>query len=238
MKFERSLGIAFLSLVCSVGHAQTYNVDSGFVSSFESVTDPDGVWSFGWTDGLGGPFTLFDATAENPGFNGGNELMWYSSSNNNGFSPSIGYNDGPAFNNGNVDFNADTLELTGIGDDGDDYAVVEFTAPSAGLYTFSGSFFGQQVNDNADFAILVNGAMLFDDPVGSDTDQSFDDSALLSTGDVLEFAAGPGSDFSLHPANFGLDLNVTGPPSSVPGPGALAPFGVGIAALLGRRKRR
>jgi hypothetical protein len=90
--------------------AQSYDPAAAFEQGWIAQSNPNGVWSYGYSSGFTAPITLYSETVQN-GVNGPNAQYWLSPSVNNGTSPSAEFNNGPAFNNGNVNFLANQFIL-------------------------------------------------------------------------------------------------------------------------------
>ncbi len=124
-------------LTPSSGWAQSYNAAAAFEHGWTTQSNPNGVWSYGYSSGFTGPVTLYDQTAQ-PGVNGRNAQYWLSSSVNIGESPSAEYNDRPAYDDGNVDFLANEFVLVaGIGGQ---YSDLVFSDPADGAYSVVSEF--------------------------------------------------------------------------------------------------
>src|SRR5215471_2590753 len=105
MKVFKLLNVAvfgFLALVAMVpcSRAITYDPAADFAAGWASNSNPNGVWSYGYSSSLGGPVTLY--TARVPGNDSPNQQMWIAPAVNCCIaSPSVGFNNGPAFDDGN-----------------------------------------------------------------------------------------------------------------------------------------
>ncbi len=125
------------------GWAASYNPATAFEAGFTADTNPNGVWSYGYSSGITNPVTLFTNTVQG-GLDSSNEQLWLTPSINVGDSPAVLYNDGPAFNDGNVVAAANQILLV-AGIQGQ-YADLIFTAPAPDTYSLVGSFTGDQFN--------------------------------------------------------------------------------------------
>jgi hypothetical protein len=182
-----------------------YNVATSFESGFVAQTNPNGVWSYGYSAGFTSPITRYDVTAQN-GVNGPNAQYWLSSTVNNGTSPAAEYNNGPAYSDGNVDFLAnDFVLVAGVGGQ---YSDLVFTAPTTGAYTLAATFRGDQNGIGTVVAILHNGASLFNGSVTAVGQLvPYNTTLTLNAGDTLVFSVGPNGGAQ----NTGLALTITGP---------------------------
>lgn len=180
----------------SSARAQVYNPTAQFDAGITRSANPNGVWSYGWTAGLSGAFTLYSNAIKNS-----SGESWNDPSNLNGGTPGLGISF-VTINNGNLDVPAGVLWGSGGGPSGNDYTDLRFTAPQAGSYTITVTFTGRQQQDNADAHVLVKGASVFDGVISADGQAlRFDGTYTLAAGDMVEFPLGPNGDANLHPAN-------------------------------------
>jgi hypothetical protein len=203
---------AFLRVRCLVGCksefvsvAQTANAPASFEKGWTSHTNPNGVWSYGYSSGFTNPITLYDKAVRN-GINGPNAQYWLSSSVGVGTSPAVEYNNGPAYNDGNVDFLANEfLLVSGIGGQ---YSNLVFTSPAGGEYSITGNFRGAQYGVGTVVGIVANGKVVFSSSVNSVGQLvPFDITLNLQAGNTVAFSVGPGSGSQ----NTGLSLTITRP---------------------------
>jgi hypothetical protein len=239
-------GLLFLLLVFGAGSSACAGVIYSAAADFSVASNPNGVWSYGTTGTtLTGPLTLY-ATQKNgmggvPDWNGwqGTQPMF-----GDNF-PLVGKNFGAT-----SEASADIVLLAGQlaehpAPDGA-YAVVRFTAPTAGTFllnaVFEGrEFQGQERATNTDVHILLNGVALFNGAVigfGPSSDQSFATTLSLSAGDRVDFSVGFGSDHNFLGDTTALDATL----SAVPEPSGLvlmlsALGGAGLCSLW-RKKRQ
>jgi len=202
----------------------TLTFEAGWVAG----SNPNGVWSYGYSSGATGSVTLYNSQASGA-VNGVNNQTWYSSTTNAGFSPSLAYNNGPAINNGNVDIPANGLDIVaGIGGQ---FSDLVFTVPNTGTYTFTGSFRGDQYGVSTVVGIVGAGSSLFNSTISSDGQlDPFSFVDTLTAGQTVNFYVGPNGGTQ----NTGLSLMITPNipnPSPTPEPSSIVL--VGSAALLG-----
>ncbi len=180
-----------------------YNAASAFEQGWTASNNPNGVWQYGYSSGFSGPVTLYNQTEQN-GINGPNAQYWVSSSEDIGTSPAAEYNDGPAYNDGNVNFAANQfLLVAGVGGQ---YSDLVFTAPSSGLYSIASSFLGDQSGIGTVVAIVANGTIIFQSSIttlGEIVPSSAD--VNLAAGQTVEFSVGPGGGYQ----NTGLDATIS-----------------------------
>src|SRR4029077_16572551 len=79
----------------------TYDAASSFEQGWASQSNPNGVWSYGYSSGFTNPVTLYTQTAQGP-LNGPNAQYWLSPSVDINESPAAEFNHGPPYANGNV----------------------------------------------------------------------------------------------------------------------------------------
>ncbi len=210
---------AFLRVRCLVGCksqlvpvAETYNPATSFEKGWTTHSNPNGVWSYGYSSGFANPTTLYDKNVRN-GINGPNAKYWLSPSVNVGGSPAAEFDDGPDYNDGNVDFLANQFALVaGIGGQ---YSDLIFTAPGSGEYSIEGSFRGAQYGVGTLVGIVVTGKVVFDSTITSVGQLApFNVTLNLQAGSRVVFSVGPGGGRQ----NTGLSVTITKPCTSADDP--------------------
>jgi hypothetical protein len=188
-----------------VPEAETYNPATSFERGWTTRSNPDGAWSYGYSGGFAKPITLYDKTVQN-GINGKNAQYWLSSLVDTGTSPAAEYNNGPAYNDGNIDFLANEfLLVAGIRSQ---YSDLIFTAPVGGEYSIAGNFRGAQYGVGTVVAIVASGKVVFSSSVTSVGQLvPFNMTLSLQAGTTVIFSAGPGSGTQ----NTGLSATITRP---------------------------
>ena len=195
-------------LAATNGWAVTYDPAATFEAGFTSHSNPNGVWSYGYSSGFTAPVTLYNLTSQ-PNVHGPNAQYWSSSSSITATS-SVQYNNGPLYNDGNVDISASGLTLVWFGSQ---YADLVFTAPTAGTYAVTGAFLGSQNNVGSTVAVVANGNVAFNSTVTSEGQiVPFNITVTLAAGSTVIFSAGPGGGTQ----NTGLSTIVTGPLGTTP----------------------
>jgi hypothetical protein len=223
---SRCLTMFFFVAIATNSWATSYDAAAAFELGFSTQSNPNGVWSYGYSSGFTDPITLYDQTAQN-GINGPDAQYWLSSTVNNGDSPAAEYNDGPAYSDGNVQFSADEFVLV-AGIDGQ-YSDLIFTAPADGTYSLVSNFQGDQTGIGTVVGVVVNGAVVFSSSVTAlGQNVPYDTTVSLAAGNTVVFSVGPGGGSQ----NTGLSATIaTVPPvGSVPEPPTLAMV---FAAFLG-----
>jgi hypothetical protein len=227
------LNIVVLSGGASSASTLTFDPANDFEAGWVANSNPNGVWSYGYSTTLTGPVTLY--TAQVPGGDSPNQQMWISPAVNCCIaSPSVGFNNGPAFDDGNVAQAANEILLVASGGQN---LVTEliFTAPVGGIYSLTSSFIGDQRGIGVGVDVLLNGSVLFSSTVTSFGQVvPFNTNVALALGDTLTFAVVQGTGSQ----NTGLDVNLT---TSVPEPSTWAMMllgfcGLGFAFRQTRRK--
>jgi uncharacterized delta-60 repeat protein len=160
-------------------------------AEFSTSQNPSGPWSYGYSDTLAGPLTLYDRAEEVDG-----AVRWASSSV--GIDPNVGFNpsDHDAHTAGSVTLRPGDLAFH-PGPDGQ-WSHFVFRAPTAGSYAVSGSFGGlDTVGTTTDVRVRVAGSDAFAGAVNGTrgTVVPFSIPARpLKAGDTIDFAVGFGSD--------------------------------------------
>jgi hypothetical protein len=229
--------VGLLLLTSAVAYSQpsragTYDPAAAFEAGWLSGSNPNGVWSAGYSSTLGGAVTLF--TNQVTGADSPNQQMWVAPSVNCcAASPSVGFNNGAAFNDGNVAQAANQILL--VSSVFQNLATnLIFTAPSSGTYSLTGSFIGDQNGINVGVDVLVNSSVLFSSNVTSFGQiVPFNGSNItLAAGDTITFAVlqGPGTQ------NTGLDVSISATP--LPSTWGVMLLGLGVLGFLGYRQAR
>ena len=220
-------------LLTASASAQTYDATSSYIAGWNAHSNPNGVWKYGYSTTLTSTLNLYTTTATS-GINGGNELFWYSPSIATGFDPSVAINNGPALDNGNINFLANELVLTGNpGTNG--YSHVVFTAPSSSNYLITAGFRNDQHNTTTNGYFLANNSLLSSGSVSNVGDTvNYSGTISLLAGQTIDFAENnPG--FS----NTGFSATIMAVTTPEPGNIALlAGIVVSGAAFVRRRERQ
>jgi hypothetical protein len=118
----------------------------------------------------------------------------------------VQYNDGPAYNDGNVDFPANHFVL--VAGLGGQYSDLIFTAPASGDYSIVGAFRGSQYGVGTLVGIVADGKIVFRSTITSVGQLApFNIPLSLQAGGRVVFSAGPGSGRQ----NTGLSVTITRP---------------------------
>lgn len=182
--------LSFLAAVTSGGWAQSWDVAAAFKEGWPSKSNPYGVWSYGYSSGFTAPVTLYDRAEQN-GVNGSNAQFWFSSAVDIANSPSAEFNNGPAYDEGNIHLSANEFVLV-TGND-EHYSDAVFTAPIDGKYLVEGVFLGHQDGIATVVGVVANGKVLFSSGISSKGQiVPFKKTALLKAGNTVVFSVGPG----------------------------------------------
>jgi hypothetical protein len=189
----------------SIGASVVHNAASDFEKGWVARMNPNGVWSYGYSSGPAKHVTLYNKTVQN-GVNGPHAQYWLSPSVDIGTSPAAEYNDGPAYDDGNVDFLSRELVL--VAGVGGQFSNLVFTAPADGKYSVMASFRGDQRGVGSKVGVAANGKVLFKGKVTAERQiVSFNVKVGLKAGETIDFSVGPGGGTQ----NTGLSVGITGP---------------------------
>lgn len=184
---------------------ERYEPVASFERGWTTQKNPNGVWSYGYSKGFSEPVTLYNKTARN-GINGQNAQYWMSSAVNERTSPAAQFNNGPAYNDGNVDILKDEFLLV-AGVRGQ-YSDLIFTAPANGDYSISGNFRGAQYAVGTVVGVVANGTPMFRSRVAAaEQVVPFSMTPKLQAGQKVVFSVGPGDGLQ----NTGLAVTITRP---------------------------
>ena len=228
-------------------HAQTYDAAANYNTNLATGTNPNGVWTYGWSTSPAATLHLY--TNHHVIVLGPTANAWDDPTHNTSFVPVVYENTGANYpDDGNVSIPSGALILHGGGPNGsggfeNDFSHVLFTAPTAGNYALASSFqVRQHISIPAAVQVLQNGVSVFSANLPNFLDTaSYSHSFLLNPGDTVDFAVG----FSSPPTgatgnSVQLSSTLTRTlASSTPEPGSLALLlGAGtVGGLLMRRRR-
>ncbi len=174
----------------SIVPRSSYNASA----DYSSKSNPNGVWSYGWTQRRGARLNLFlNQTPVSGMYN------WTSACcGAEAGPPGDGYNEtGASVTVGTVTVPAKTLWFSPGPDDQN--SVIRWTAPANGTYQIKAVFWGDDFvgPTTTNVAVLHNGATLYVSYVtgyGSSSDQSYTGTVSVNAGDTVDFTVGYGTD--------------------------------------------
>ena len=232
------LGLVLLTagLAARPAAAQTYDA----AGDFSATMNPNGVWSYGYENTLGGPLNLYTAQ-----FNPTTDIAGW---NNNIASdvPLVMKNFGTTTDSSFADIVLQPGQLAFHPGPSGQFSVVRFTAAQDGLFSLVSGFVPVTTDGTTtDVHVLENGLSVFDGNVsGTYNDSggtSYNDGALiLSAGETVDFAVGYGTDGNFYQDATGLSATLTPAPvpeaSTTVSLGLMLALGLGAAAVARRRK--
>jgi hypothetical protein len=194
---------------------------------FSIGSNPNGVWSYGYSTTLTGPLTL---NAESLTISG----VEFWRTNLSLGAPASFYNPTSSV----VAITSDLLQPNQFGfhpGPADQFEKARLTVPTAGTYSITGAFSGTDTGGTTtDVHILLNGVSIFDGAVngfGPSSGPSFSLTRALGVNDTLDFAVGFGSDGNFFADGTGLAAQIA--LASVPEPSPLVLAGLGMLLIGG-----
>ena len=154
---------------------------------FSLNSNPNGVWSYGYSQRLGGALTLHAEALTDCALDIRRTDIWLGA-------PCAFHNPaGEEAYCGTITMEANALGFH-PGPNGE-FSIIRFTAPAAGRYLFRASFAGADTQDTTtDVHILRNGVCIFGGAVNSfGSGPSANGDIVLAEGETLDFAVGYGS---------------------------------------------
>lgn len=202
-------------------------------ADFSTAANPNGVWSYGYSTTLGGSLVLHASTSPHPAYSAISN--WHTD---------LGYGVPVILRNstaGTITNDTGTIvlgpgQLASHPGTSEEFSIVRFTSPAAGLFNVAGAFQGADLfGATTDVHILLNGSSVFAGNVfgfGPGSGPAFNTDLTLASGDRLDFVVGWGNgDFTWD--STALSAVVT----QVPEPGTAAMFALGGLAVAIRSAR-
>jgi RHS repeat-associated protein len=178
---------------------------------FSTDSNPNGVWSYGFSDTLGGLMALDPELAyDDSGINIWRTNIWLGA-------PCVFYNP----SEDTVVLGSITMEPFALGfhpgPDGQ-FSIIRFTAPATGQYLFWAVFSGVDTEGTTtDVHVLTNGVSMFDGGVngfGTGSGPSASGDMVLVEGDTLDFVVGEGQDGGFYFDATGISVQIAVAPQA------------------------
>ena len=228
-----------MALVLTVGLAIVVSVSSALgydaATEFSITSNPNGVWSYGWSTNLGSAFHLYIYAST---FATNALDMWSRTSTNvSPYLPGLMHNG--TTNTITVPSARQVLQAGQLaehpGPNGE-YSLVRWTALSAGSFSITSSFVGLDLDGvSTDVHVLRNNTAIFNGSVsGHVVPTAFATNIVLGIGDTIDFAVGYGSNHTYYDDLTGLSATVVPEPETL----LVTVQGMICAALLILRRRK
>ena len=230
-------GVFLTVLLASIGATQAH---AGYdaAADFSPTSNPNGVWSYGYSTTLGGTFNLY--TSHGNFLNPDGTPTGLDSWNQN-----IGLGNPAVIHNGTnapLYVAGSALYLPGQlafhpGPDGEN-SIIRFTAPTTATYALASSFVGlDDTGTTSDVHVFLNEVPLFNGLInGYGAMDTFSTSLNLKAGDQVDFIVGYGTNHTYFADTTGISATF----STVPEPSSVvlvAIAGVGLAGARFWRRR-
>jgi hypothetical protein len=212
----------------------TQAADFDLRRDYSTNTNPNGVWSYGWKETLGGTFTRLTSRSTAISDNGQPvQILSYAP----GTHPVINFNGSTQTvitDSGQGQYPPGTVWFTG-GHEGmvANYGVIRFTAPSNAVYELAVSVAAHLDGDRAgdtDFYIVRKSTDVMGWFLPSTRGTNYTGSASLAAGETIDFVIGRGADNILSGSGLKLSAVMTPttntPPPPPPPPAAYSDFNV------------
>ena len=202
------IGFVVLLLFPQAGSAQTQNpatADYDAVRDFSIISNPNGVWSYGWLSSRGSPLNLY-AMTDTTTFSG--LIAWLESGMLT--PPLVAHNDTQ-----NVvcflSFCVPPAYLQLHPGPNKEVSVVRWTAPTSGKFFLQGAVEGLDLYTTTNLYVVLNSEKLvFNPTIDSYKSPLFFHHVLtMSAGDTLDFAVDVGQDGTYFNDSTGIQFKVT-----------------------------
>lgn len=229
---SKLLGALLLSASCFSQAA----VVADFAADFSKVSNPSGAWQYGSSATLGGSFSPNTQTSS---FGTTAFFAWIPVGTS---WPTVGLNTGTTqldFGGSNAIHLAAQQGLLHPGSGGE-YAVVRLNVTSSFTGLLQTEFAGiDDVGTSTDVHVLLNGNSLFSNLIGAfGQTQSFNQTLVLHSGDVIDFAVGRGANGNFTDDSTGFSATLSTLAPAVPEPSVPALWVAGLLSLAAVRRRQ
>ena len=220
----------FATLLCLVAVALPHAALAYDASAdFSTSTNPNSVWSYGWSTTLGSAFGL-DTSNSTAAYGLTGLGGWFSGQSAEGVPDVLRNNTAsPILLAPSTDQPGQlTLNMFRT-----TYSIVRWTAPSTGQFSIAATFSAvSTIGGTTDVHIQTNGVSIFDSAVnGFPSPTSFTGTVSVVSGEHIDFAVGFGSNGNDHEDTTALAATIV----AVPEPDTLALVGTAIGGLLSLR---
>jgi hypothetical protein len=183
-------------------------------NDFSLASNPNGVWSFGWTMTLGSPFVRDVETRVR------DQIDYWVSNQPGWFNEPLIAQNGTDHPITSLTFTFQPGELGFHPGGSGQYAVIRWTAPNDGTFSIATIFYGLDFAfpTTTDVHVLHDGTSLFDstiDGFGNSSARPFGTAISVRSGDTIDFAVGYGPDRDFTGDMTGISATLTavqGPP--------------------------
>ncbi len=234
-----SMAVAVLALWIGQAQANTFSI----TDDFSATANPNGAWSYGWLNGLGGTFTGY--TAPLSATAGGTVQSWHDPATYSLGAPSVWNNSSiSAYITGTVNYSAGWAGFhPGYQNQMSDF---RFMAQTAGTYAVAFDFQGADVvGTTSDVHVYTGGNDIFSANIfgyGDSTRKSFSSMLFLNAGQTIDIAVGYGSNGSYFYDSTAVRGTIATVPviAAVPEPETYAMMlaGLGLLGTVARRRKQ
>jgi hypothetical protein len=193
--------------VAAQANDQTYDA----AADFSLDSNPNGVWSYGYSLTLTGDFTPYTRSSTltfgNPNFS-----SWRGDLSPFGDGTPLAVQNTADTTQQGAGANLDPGQLALHPGEEGEVSIVRWTAPDAGTIYLDATFTGRDNvhGTTTDVHVLFNGTSIFDGSINGFLDTtSYTDTFSVLAGDVIDFAVGVGDDKSFLSDTTGLDATIT-----------------------------
>lgn len=248
--------VVCLGIVLATGTVSQSALVYDAAADFSIASNPNSTWSYGYSDTLGGTFTLYTTSAATFLTNS-NFDAWFATGAQTtvDMHPFVAKNRAATIEQGaGLRLPPGGLGLHSGPDSTNEYSIVRWTAPSTGSYSISAAFTDRDFTDlmfgrgaTTDVHVLLNSVAQYSAIINKDGwgdgPAGYLDVLSLTMGDTLDFGVGRGTNDTIQFDSTGLVAMIT----PVPEPsaflllGLIASVGMGFALgskVLGTGSRR